>query len=179
MLFEQSHYRGRIANIDVVMFVIADVGDQVVARFFCGSFGTKELRAHVIVDPDDARAFACEMPYSFRPNQSRRTGNDDCAHHSPIIQVTSPADGLTRAAGNCWSPASTRSISWGLFAAPTRNKTCLARSMSGKVNVNRHAFNLGTKFAMTRRVTSSNAAVPGKSDAVWPSSPSPRRIKSC
>ena len=26
---------------------------------------------------------------------------------------------------------------------------------------------------------SSSAAVPGKSDAVWPSSPSPRRIKSC
>ena len=52
------------------------------------------------------------------------------------------------------------------FAAPTRNNTWRARLMSGNVKVNRHVLNLGTKFATTRRVVSSNAAVSGKSDAV-------------
>src|SRR5213593_2100026 len=56
---------------------------------------------------------------------------------------------------------------------------CRAQLMSGNVKVNRQAFNRGTKFATTRRIVSSNAAVPGKSDAVCPSSPRPRRIRSC
>src|SRR6266481_2672110 len=116
------------------MFVIAKVRDQVVASFFRGSFGTKKLRAHVVVDPKDTRALPRETPHAFRANQSCSTCNDDRAHHgdsvaachSPIIHVTSPATGFTRAAGNCGSPASTRSISSGLFDAPTRNKICPA-----------------------------------------------------
>ena len=43
--------------------------------------------------------------------------------------------------------------------------------MSGNGNVNRQASNFGTKFATTRLIVSSNATVPGKSDAVCPSSP--------
>src|SRR5512132_1125493 len=160
MLFEQIHYRSRVANIQVVMFIVAKVRDQVVARFFRGSFGAKKLCAHVVVDPKNTRAVSRETPHAFRANQSRRTCNDDRAHESvwhsrpssvagarlacrtverearclsaprpgwlcydsQTIHVTSPADGFTRRAGNCRSPARTRSISWGLFDAPTRNK---------------------------------------------------------
>src|SRR5437667_1056473 len=80
MLFEQIHYRGGVANIDVLMFVITKVRDQVLARFFCGSFDAKKLCAHVIVDPKDTRAVSRETPHGFRANQSGRTCNDDRAH---------------------------------------------------------------------------------------------------
>src|SRR5436190_13132616 len=104
------------------MFVIAEVLDQVVARFLCGSVGAKKLCAHVVVDPKHTHTVCSETPHGFRANQSRRTCDDDRAHHgcrniamlcydSAIIHVTSPVDGFTRAAGNCRSPASTRSIS--------------------------------------------------------------------
>src|SRR5580765_4287057 len=81
MLFEQIHYRSRVANIQVVMFVVAKVRDQVAARFFRGGFGTKKISAHVVVDPKDMRAVSREAPHRFRANQSRRTCNDDRAHH--------------------------------------------------------------------------------------------------
>src|SRR5262249_23754988 len=42
-----------------------------------------------------------------------------CVCYSSMIHVTFPADGFTRAAGNCGSPASTFG---GFFDAPTRNK---------------------------------------------------------
>ena len=80
MLFEQIHYRGCVANIQVAMFVIAKVRDQVVARFFRGSLGPKKLCAHVVIDPKDMRAVSRETPHGFRANQSRRTCNDDRAH---------------------------------------------------------------------------------------------------
>src|SRR5436189_4067467 len=82
MLFEQIHYRGGVANIDVLMLVIAKVRDQVVARFFRGSFGAKKLCAHVVIDAKDMRAISRETPHAFRANQSRRTCNDDRAHHN-------------------------------------------------------------------------------------------------
>ena len=80
MLFEQIHYRSRVANIQVVMFVVAKVRDQVVARFFRGSFGAKKLCAHVVVDPKDTRAVSRETPHGPRANQSCSTRNDDRAH---------------------------------------------------------------------------------------------------
>ena len=55
MPFEQLLYRSRVANIHVVMFIIANIRDQVVARFFRGSFAPK-IFAHVVVDPENTRA---------------------------------------------------------------------------------------------------------------------------
>src|SRR4029077_13957843 len=81
MLLEQIHYRSRVANIQVVMFVVAKVRDQVAACFFRGRFGAKKLSADVVVDPKDMRAVSRETPHGFRANQSRRTCNDDRAHH--------------------------------------------------------------------------------------------------
>src|SRR4051812_18590309 len=71
------------------MVVIADIRDQVVARFFRGSFSTKKLRAHVVVDPEDARAVPRETPYTFRANQSRSTCNNDRARHSGFAKGVS------------------------------------------------------------------------------------------
>src|SRR5260370_1025537 len=98
------HDRGGVANIHVLMFVIAKVRDQVVARFFRGSFGAEKLCAHVVIDPKDTRAISRETPHTFRANQSRRTCNDDGTHHgdfissmtgegacAPLIVVTPPS----------------------------------------------------------------------------------------
>jgi len=52
------------------MFVIAKVRDQVIARFFRGSFGAEKLCAHVVIDPKDMRAISRETPHAFRANQS-------------------------------------------------------------------------------------------------------------
>ena len=81
MLLEQIHHRAGVPDVHVTVFVIANVRDQIVARFFCGSFGPKELSAHIVVDSDDARAFAREAPDRFRPDQSRGTCDDDRTHH--------------------------------------------------------------------------------------------------
>src|SRR6266403_4151745 len=67
------------------MFVIAKVRDQVVARVFRGSFGAEKLCAHVVIDPKDTRAISRETPHTFRANQSRRTCDDDRAHHGDFI----------------------------------------------------------------------------------------------
>src|SRR5262249_21759762 len=80
MLLEQLHYRGGVANIHVVMLVTPNVRDQIVARFFRGSFGAEKFCAHVVVYPDDARAFTREALYTLRANQSGRTCDDDRAH---------------------------------------------------------------------------------------------------
>src|SRR4029453_11115019 len=90
MLLEQIHDRGRVANIPVLMFVIAKVPDQVLARFFRGSFGAKKLCAHVVIDPKDMRAISRETPHALRANQSRRTGNDDRAHDGEPYGLTLP-----------------------------------------------------------------------------------------
>src|SRR5947208_8790159 len=63
------------------MVVATKVRDQVLARFFCGSFDAKNLCAHVVIDPKDMRAVSRETPHAFRANQSRRTCDDDRAHH--------------------------------------------------------------------------------------------------
>src|SRR6266566_6930472 len=95
-----------------------------------------------------------------------------CLRYSSSIHITSPAVGFTRDAGNCGSPLITRSINLACLLAFTRKQTCRAWLMSGNVKVNRHAFSFETKFATTRRVASFSAALPGNSEAVWPSSPS-------
>jgi hypothetical protein len=61
VLLKQISYRRRIANIDVVMLVIAHCLQQMIARFFCRSFRAEELTAHVVIDPDDAHLFFREM----------------------------------------------------------------------------------------------------------------------
>src|SRR5947208_5599727 len=67
------------------MVVATKVRDQVLARFFCGSFDAKNLCAHVVIDPKDTRAVSRETPHAFRANQSRRTCNDDRTHHGDFI----------------------------------------------------------------------------------------------
>ena len=67
-----------------------------------------------------------QVPQSvLREAHEHRVQSPD-PNYSPMIHVTSPAEGFTRAAGNCRSPSSTRSISSELFDAPTRNKMCRA-----------------------------------------------------
>src|SRR5207247_1613517 len=81
MLPKQIHHCAGVANVDLVMFVTANVRDQIVARFFGGSFSAEKLCTHVVVDPDDARAVTGEALYAFRADQSRRTCDNDLAHH--------------------------------------------------------------------------------------------------
>ena len=92
MLLEQIHDRGRLANIHVMMFVIAKVRDQVVAGFFRGSFVAEKFCAHVVVDSKDTRALSREAPHAFRANQSRRTCNDDGACHGDFTSGVSFAN---------------------------------------------------------------------------------------
>ena len=56
MLFEQFGYRSCVANIQIVVFVTSNIRDQIVARFFGGSFGAEKFCAHIIIDADNPRA---------------------------------------------------------------------------------------------------------------------------
>lgn len=80
MLLEQIRYRCRIPDIDVVMFVAANVFDQFVTRFSGGSFRAEEVRAHIVIDPENARAIVCKPPNGFGANQSGRTCDDNRVH---------------------------------------------------------------------------------------------------
>lgn len=66
----------------------------------------------------------------------------------------------------------------GFFAPATTNATCAATLRMTGVSVMRQAPNRLTSYAITQRVCSWRAAVPGKSEAVWPSSPRPNRTRS-
>ena len=72
MLLEQIQHCVGVANVDVVMFVTANIRNQIVARFPGRSFGAEEFRAHVVVDPDHAHVVAGEALYAFRADQSRQ-----------------------------------------------------------------------------------------------------------
>jgi len=63
---EQIRYPAHVADVDVVVLVASDVGNQIVARFFGGSFRAKKFCAHVVVDADDARAVFGETPDCLR-----------------------------------------------------------------------------------------------------------------
>ena len=184
----------------------------------------QKLCTHVIVDPKDTRALSGETPHGFRANQSRRTCNNDRAHHvtrsdgflavvfrdEAILEFrrasrdTCVTEYMTAEKSSFLACATIRRLSMSPrlrrdslalreIASPPRAHARSARDFSmhrRKQNLPRTIderkcerqaprINLGTKFATTLRVISSNAAVPGKSDAVWPSSPRPRRIKSC
>ncbi len=65
-LFEERHHRGSVANVQIVMFVTANIRDQIVARFFSGSFDAEKFCAHIVIDPDHASAVAGETPDRFR-----------------------------------------------------------------------------------------------------------------
>ncbi len=117
VLFEQLGDRVRITDVDVVMFVAADVLDQTVPRPFGRGFRAEELRTHVVVDSNHARTLVCEVLHRFRSDQIVPP------NHSPTIQVSSPADGFTRAAGYCGSPLKTRSISSECLLALARKQT--------------------------------------------------------
>ena len=60
----------------------------------------------------------------------------------------------------------------------TRNATQRAAFSTGSVKVRRLVFSFSTQLAITSRDFSCRPAVPGNSDAVCPSGPMPRRIKS-
>jgi hypothetical protein len=84
LLFEQLHDRGSVPNVQIVMFVSANVCDQAVPGLFRGSFRAKEFRAHIVVDPNQPRSILSESLYGFGPDQARRACNDDRAHsHEP------------------------------------------------------------------------------------------------
>src|SRR6266849_3817721 len=70
----------RIANVDVVVLVTANVCDQIVARFLRRSFRAEKLYAQVIVDPYDMRATLAKSFDCFRTNQSRGSADDHCSH---------------------------------------------------------------------------------------------------
>jgi hypothetical protein len=59
-------------------------------RIFCA----KELCAHVVVDPNNARAILRESVDRFRTDQFRRSRDDDCAHlvYSTIILAITQDD---------------------------------------------------------------------------------------
>ena len=56
MLLEQFVDCPFIADVDVVVCVIFDVLNQIVARLFSRSFRPEELGAQVVIDPDNASA---------------------------------------------------------------------------------------------------------------------------
>ena len=84
MLLEQIQHCVGIANVDVVMFVTANIRNQIVARFPGRGFDAEEFRPHIVVDPNHARAVSSEALYALRANQSRRTCDDDRAHDDPF-----------------------------------------------------------------------------------------------
>ena len=66
MTLEELVHCSSVANVEVVMFVSANIRNQIVADFFRGSFRAKKLFSHIIVDPDHARALACKTFNRFR-----------------------------------------------------------------------------------------------------------------
>src|SRR5882724_2703016 len=95
------------------MLITTDICDQMITCFLGRSFCAKELRAHVVVDPNNTPALLRESFDRFRTNQSPRSRDNDCAHlaHStiilaitqddcPRIQVASPAEGSARDSGS-------------------------------------------------------------------------------
>jgi len=70
MLLEQFVDRRRVADVDTAMFVTADICDQVIARLLRGSFRAKKLRAHIVVDSNDAHAVLGKPLDRFRSDQS-------------------------------------------------------------------------------------------------------------
>ena len=100
LLFEQLHDRGSVPNVQIVMFVTANVCDQIIPGLFRRSFRAKEFRAHVVVDPNQPRSILRESLYSLRTDQARRAGNDDRAHsHEP--QKISGADSPDAPQNSC------------------------------------------------------------------------------
>src|SRR5258708_323920 len=78
--------------------------------------------------------------------------------------------------GSAFPSSTARSVS--AFSAPTTRKTTRsAASSTGKVNVMRRALSFTTIGVLTHREVCRVTRVPGKSEAVWPSGPIPRRIK--
>ena len=62
------------------MIIAADVRDEIITRLLGRCIRAKELRAHVVVDPNNMRSLLRKPLYGFRTNQSCRSGDDDCAH---------------------------------------------------------------------------------------------------
>src|SRR3954452_19574565 len=83
----------------------------------------------------------------------------------------------TWAAGRS-SPARTRASASRLSSPATVNTTRRARARAGKVNVSRGCGCRSSPLGTTRRSSTASAGVPGNSDAVWPSGPSPRCTRS-
>src|SRR6185437_8843596 len=95
-------------------------------------------------------------------------------------QITVPFVGFTYFTGyvSGLPPFMTSASAAALSSPATISITDAALLIVGRVNVTRHVLNFWTQFATTRFVRSFNAAVLGNSEAVCPSGPMPRRIKS-
>lgn len=65
-----------VANVEGVVPVIGNGRYQLVSHPVSGSFLTKEVPAHVIVNTDHVHAPGGEMTHSFRADQSCRTSNE-------------------------------------------------------------------------------------------------------
>src|SRR6185437_9580079 len=82
-----------VANVERMMPVIWNGRYQLVSHPAGGSFITKKVLAHVIVNTDHVHAFGGEMPHSFRADQSCRTGNESNAQENqpPAINCLQPS----------------------------------------------------------------------------------------
>src|ERR1700722_13814274 len=108
--------------------------------------------------------------------------NPDAAASSRS-QVKVPSVGRTPTAGlssTVGLPSSTSRTGATLLAPATRNRTLRAALIVGKVNVTRSTGggNNPGGGAVSQVSATCNDGLPGKSDAVWPSSPRPRRTRS-
>ena len=96
-------------------------------------------------------------------------------------QITRPSVSRTPAAGyvsGSGTPVRTSCKARAFVDPVTRTNVLAPRVRAGSVNVRRNGGSAGVFTATTQRVRSPSAGDPGKSEAVWPSAPSPRRIRS-
>ena len=101
---------------------------------------------------------------------------------SSTNQRKSPETGRTREAGKQAAdppPSSRIARRTRAFPAPdTRKSTVAAPFSNGNVTVTRENASSGRFATAVQRTFSSTAEEPGRSDAVWPSAPNPRRTRS-
>ena len=62
------------------MLITPDICDQIITCFRRGSSRAKELRPHVVVDPNNTGTLFCEVLYRFRTDQSGGSRHNDCTH---------------------------------------------------------------------------------------------------
>src|SRR5215208_4184905 len=71
VLFENFAHRFAFSNIAIVMLVVTDGRDELIAGGPGGSFGTKEPAPHIVVDSKNALPCFREVLYGLRADQTR------------------------------------------------------------------------------------------------------------